>query len=86
MVRADSDVCNPQKFFLVAHSQIAEVGSESDKNEFNRDSVVVSVDNGGVGIDVGFPASGLQIYSKSMRRDIAENFVLRKLTGDEDHG
>lgn len=86
MVRADSDVRNPQKFFLIAHAQVAEVRSESHENEFNRNSVVVSVDNGRVGIDVGFPASSLQIYPKSMRRNIAENFVLRELTGDEDHG
>ena len=86
MVRADTDICDSQELFLVAHTKVAEIRREPYENKFNRNSVVVSVDDSGVWIDIGFPTASLEINSKGVRRDVTEDFVLGKLTGDENHG
>jgi hypothetical protein len=86
MVRRDTDICDAQELFLVSHPQVSKIRSKTDEYKLNRNTVVVSVDDSGIGIDVGFPTTSLKINPQSMRRDVTENFVLRKLASNEHHG
>ena len=86
MVRANSDVCDSEKLLLVPHSEVTEIRSKPYEHKLNRDAVIVAVDNCGIRINVRLPASSLQIDSECVRRDVTEDFVLRKLASDENHG
>jgi hypothetical protein len=63
MLGRHADVGNAKELFALAHPKVAIERTEPEQNEFNGNSVVVSVDDGGVRIDVGFPTASLEINS-----------------------
>lgn len=85
MVGGHTDVRNTEKLLLVPHTEVAEVRCESNEDELNRNTVVVAIYDGVVGVNVRLPAASLKIDAQSVRRDVAEDFGFRKITSDK-HG
>jgi len=50
MGRANTNVSNTNKFLMITHPKVAKVWREAEKNEFNRNAVVVRVRDGRVRI------------------------------------
>ena len=61
MVGGNTDVCDPQEFFLIPQTEVAEVRGKAQQNEFDGDTVIVLVDNCAVGVHIRLPASRLKI-------------------------
>ena len=85
MVGRYTDVSDTQELFLVPHTKVTEVRSETDEDELDRNTIVVAIYDCVVGINVRFPTASLKVNTQSVRRNVAENFGFRKVASDK-HG
>ena len=85
MRRRNTNVRNPDELLTGTHSKVSVKGSKPEENKLDRDPIVVRVRDGLIGIVITLPPALLQIDSESVRRDLAENFICRKLACNEYH-
>ena len=83
---SDSNVRNSDELFVRAHSEVAEVRSESKEDELDGDTVVVCVNDGLVRVEIALPAALLKVNAELMWRTVAQNFTVRYLACDEHDG
>ena len=85
MRRRNTNVRNPDELLTGTHSQVSVKGSKPEQYKLDGNSVVVGIGDCLIWIVVTLPTPLLQIDSESMWRDLAENFIRRKFTCDENH-
>ena len=85
MRRSDTNVSNANKLFMSTHPQVPEERGEAQKDKFDRYAIVITIDDGGVRIVIGFPAACLKIDAKSVRGKLTEDFIRSKFASNKSH-